>query len=319
MKCFRFTLICLALLVAGAASAGQLDDYYLEQFGEKAATISGTLFQGALPPAVKKCGMPLRKSLRADWSKLENSTRTTLAKYVARPVLSGVQTFTSSGGHFIFHYATSGTDAPPMTTTPPNTAPDWVVTVANVFENVYNTEVTDMGYSAPTNTPYPVYLQQLATQRLFGYTLDELLTGQSATSFIAIDNDFADSIYAPYNGLTGLQITAAHEFHHAIQFHYNYYFEPWYAEATSSWIEDEVYDSVNQLYEYSVHYLQNHASSLDRPIDSGYSTWIFNRLLAENYTQTGIRSIWEKLQQTTVPPTALSATPSIPCRLLTLR
>ena len=66
-------------------------------------------------------------------------------------------------------------------------------------------------------------------------------------------------------------------------------------------MEDEVYDSVNQLYEYSRDYLQNPAISLDREdtVYSGYDRWIFNRLLAENHGQTVIKSVWEKLRYTT--------------------
>jgi hypothetical protein len=179
----------------------------------------------------------------------------------------------------------------------PYTVTSWVQKVADTFEEVYTKEVTSMGYSPPV-TPYPVYLQQLVSQSAFGFTDPDILTGQSATSYITIDNDFADPLYHPYNGLPALQITAAHEFHHAIQFAYNYFFETWYAEATSTWMEDEAYDSVNQLYSYSSNYLQTPSESLNTPADGGYSRWIFNRLLAENHSSTGIRQIWEKLRAT---------------------
>ena len=142
------------------------------------------------------------------------------------------------------------TNAPPLTDTDNNGIPDWIETIANTFEAVYAREVSLMGYRQPPNMPYDVYLQQLANLGEFGYTQSDILSGQSATSYIVIDNDFADSVYHPYDGITGLKITAAHEFHHAIQYGYNYYFDVWYAEATSTWMEDEVYDSGNQLYDY---------------------------------------------------------------------
>jgi len=292
-----------ALLFSSSdAYSGKLDDYYLEQFGETPSAPTRTALKTSGISVVQKCSMPLHKGLKADWNKLESSTQRALAKYLAKPVLAGENTFTSSGGHFIIHYATSGFDAPPMTTTPPNAAPDWVLTVADVFETVYTTEVTSFGYKAPATLPYPVYLQQRAPSD-FGFTESDILTGQSSTSFIVIDNDFADAIYHPYNGLPGLQITAAHEFHHAIQYFYNFFFEAWYAEATSSWMEDEVYDSVNQLYDYSRNYLLNPTTSLDLAVSvntgGGYGRWLFNRWLAENHNSVMIRSIWEKLQGTT--------------------
>ncbi len=301
MKTFARTLIIAVLLSASLAYGGELDTYYLEQFGELASPPS-LLKTGAAYP-VRRCGLPLRHDLTRDWTKLESGTQKTLAKYLARPVLTGEATYTSTGGHFVIHYATSGSDAPPLTTTPPSTTPDWVRTVADTFENVYAREVMTFGYAAPPTIPYDIYLQQLASLNEFGHTQTETLTGQVATSYIVIDNDFADPVYAPYNGTPALQITAAHEFHHAIQYGYNYFFEVWYAEATSTWMEDEIYDSVNQLYDYSLVYLQNPSLSLDTPVSlttgGGYGRWIFNRFLAETHGTDIIRSIWTKLGQTT--------------------
>jgi hypothetical protein len=303
IKLFTFIL----LLSVGSAFAGELDTYYLQQFGELGTGSSGTLLKSAQTATVQKCGMPLRHNLKRDWKQLEATTQKTLAKYLALPVLTGENTFVSSGGHFIIHYATSGADLPNPVA--PYTVASWVKKVADIFEEVYSKEIANMGYSSPPNMPYPVYLQQLATppNQVFGLTTSDILTGQSATSFISIDNDFSDSLYHPYNGLPALQITAAHEFHHAIQYGYNYYFQAWYAETTATWMEDEVYDSVNQLYDYSHKYLQAPDASLDTPSDGGYSRWIFNRLLAENHGQTVIRSVWEKLRGTTTTPNSTDA------------
>jgi len=275
------SLTFAALILSGAAYAGELDSYYLEQFGEQLTPTAEVLRKSVGLPAQRRCGMPLRRELKRDWASLEIGTQKILEKHLGRPVLTGEATYNSPGGHFTIHYATTGTDAPPLTATPPSSTPDWIKTVANTFENVYTQEVNTLGYTAPPTTPYHVYLQQLADLNEFGHTQSEVLTGQSATSYIAIDNDFSEPIFAPYNGLAALQITAAHEFHHAIQFGYNYFFETWYAEATSTWVEDEVHDSVNQLYDYSDDYLQNPSRSLDTPVSTstggGYGRWIFNR------------------------------------------
>ncbi|HZV80967.1 MAG TPA: MXAN_6640 family putative metalloprotease [Geobacteraceae bacterium] len=299
MKTFMRTLIISLLFNAGLVHAGELDTYYLEQFGELAP--SATLLKPTAASPARHCGMPLRRELKRDWASLESGTQKTLAKYLGKPALSGEATYTSNGGHFIIHYATSGPDLPAPVA--PYTLASWIQSVADTFENVYAKEVTNYGYTAPPNIPYDIYLQQLASLNEFGHTQTEQLIGQSATSYIVVDNDFADSIFSPYNGTPALQITAAHEFHHAIQYGYNYYFEVWYAEATSSWMEDEVYDSVNQLYDYSVSYLQNPSLSLDTPVSlttgGGYGRWIFNRFLAENHGTDFVRSIWTKLSQTT--------------------
>jgi hypothetical protein len=296
MRIFSHVVLLAILLTAGSAFSGELDNYYLEQFGEATSPPVKNALKASAAPVSRKCGMPLHKGLKTDWNKLESSTQKTLAKYLAKPDTTGMTAYPSSGGHFIIYYATSGTDTPfPVF---PYTLSSWVQTVADTFEAVYAKEVTTMGYAPPANLPYPVYLKQMAYQGNFGITDSDVLTGQSATSWITLDNDFSDPFYGSYQGLAGLQITAAHEFHHAIQYRYNYYFDTWYAEATSTWMEDEVFDAVNQLYDYSRNYLQSPSTSLDQAVDGGYSRWVFNRLLAEDHTPVVIRSIWEKLQST---------------------
>jgi len=299
--------VVFLLLFFGAneAFAGELDRHYLEQFGE---SVPGTVMQviKAVPAsAAKKCVMPLRHDLKRDWKLLEESTQKTLAKYLGKPSLAGETVFQSNGGHFRIHYATSGVDAPPLVDANNNGFPDWIEAVGDAFEAAYNREITVMGYQAPPEIPCNVYLQNMTA---FGLTETDIQTGQSATSFITIENDFAEQAFqnsipgndsAYVKSLKSLQITAAHEFHHTIQFGYNVFFQPWYAEATATWMEDEVYDSVNQLYDYSVPYLAGTLNSGDgtaTSLDSGngYSRWIFNRHLNEQfYPYDMVKGIWE--------------------------
>lgn len=298
MRILTCMVTALLFLASGASWGGELDNYYLSSFGELPATTG--VAKTSTEPA-HRCGMPLHRGLKRDWSLLTANTQKTLAKYLAKPTLTGEAIARSNGGHFNIHYATSGTDAPPLADTNANSIPDWVETVADVFEAVYNREVTTMGYRQPPGTPYDVYLQQLAGQKIYGLTQSEFINGIQSTSYIVIDNDYADASYHPYNGTIGLKITAAHEFHHAIQYGYNYYFDTWYAEATSTWMEDEVYDSGNQLYDYLIQYYLQTSLQLDTAVSTttggGYGRWSFNRYLAEiNNSNTIIRSIWENLE-----------------------
>lgn len=298
MKTIITAVITAVMLGTSLTSAGELDSYYLEQFGE---TLHSAQLKATATTQARHCGMPLRRGLKRDWETLESSTRKTLAKYLGKPILSGETVVRSNGGHFNIHYATSGTDAPPLSdNVNGNGIPDWVENVADVFEAVYNREVSQMGYRQPPNIPYDVYLQQLASSSEFGYTQSDQLSGLVATSYIVIDNDFADSIYHPYNGTTGLRITAAHEFHHAIQYGYNYYFDIWYAEATATWVEDEVYDSGNQLYDYLLPYYRQTGLQLDTAVSittgGGYGRWSFNRYLTESlHPATIVKDIWDIL------------------------
>lgn len=310
LKSFLRSILFTALLsvLPILAAAGSLDDYYLQRFDAiygKHLQPAGVVAVQTAQPA-ERCLTPLYHGLKRDWLQLAPQTQTALAKYVAKPVLIGEAVVRSSAGHFSIHYATSGTDVPKPTDANGNPIPinTWVAKVADTFEHVYDVEVGQMGYTAaPTSAgnPYDVYLQDLGPSKVFGQTETDnpvSLGSISYTSFITIDNDFADSVYAPYNADSGLQITAAHEYHHAVQYGYNFFFDIWYAEVTSTWMEDEIYDGVNQLYSYEINYLSK-VISLDAAIDgqSEYGRWIFNRDLVERFNSPVIiRSIWERLQ-----------------------
>lgn len=314
------TFLCSLLLAALPllAHGGELDDYYLQAFtGAKGGgtPLAGAVLQAEPAATGAHCGMPLRRGLSRDWNKLATATQVVLEKYLAKPTLAGEAVVRSNGGHFNIHYSTSGSDAPPLADNNGNGIPDWVETVANEFEAVYTREVTEMGYRQPPTAggaPYDIYLQNLAARGEFGFT-EAFAPPQgtvSVTSDIVIDNDFADQVYHPYTGSLGLKITAAHEFHHAIQYGYNYFFDVWYAEATSTWLEDEVYDSINQLYNYLPTAFQNTALSINSPVDvntgGGYGRWIFNRYLVENFSSAIILNFWEHLA------TKSSSGPDIP-------
>jgi len=296
-------LLLISLCCVPSAHGGGLDDYYLARFGEGGRRVAQSAAVSHDAEPLEKCYTPVMKGLRRDWELLHPETRKTLAKYLARPTLENEATFTSSSGRFRIHYAVTGPDAPPLTDSDGDKIPDWVVTVADVFETVYQQEVVGMGYRPPPtigNAPYDVYLKNIGggTPSYLGLTdTDAPYSGNSYTSYMTIENDFKE--FSRYTPLDYLKTTVAHEFHHAIQFGYTYWFDVWYGEATSTWIEDEVFDSVNQVYDYLPQYLANLDLPLDTPVSvstgGGYGRWIFNRYLAETVRPDFIRSFWETL------------------------
>ncbi|HEY5973724.1 MAG TPA: MXAN_6640 family putative metalloprotease [Geobacteraceae bacterium] len=327
----RNFFITLAMVLSStlAGWAGELDSYYLQRFAELSSgnhPLAGALISST-PPA-DRCQTPLFHGLARDWPKLAGATQVTLAKFVAAPVLAGETTFTTA--HFTVHYATSGGDAPPAADLNSNSVPDWIETVAATFESVYSQETATLGYQPPptvNSQPYGIYLQNLGSQSIFGFTQSDVQAApgsNSVTSFIVIDNDFLDPIFqssipgagnSTSKALSALQITAAHEFHHAIQYGYNFFFDIWYAEATSTWLEDELYDAVNQLYNYLPAFYLNISNSLDTPVDvntgGGYARWLFNRSLAERHSPATIRNVWERLA-TLAPPSSGADIPMAP-------
>ncbi len=318
--CSRVAATIAALFqLSVPVSAGPLDEYYLQQFGEVKNIQLEKALLTAVPAAAEsaRCGMPLKHSLQRDWRLLEPSTQKVLAKQLALPTLSGTElTVVSSGGHYKVHYTDSGIDAPDIANIniysglALTDATDWAHTVAATFENIY-TQYGLLGYQpAPTTYGiYDIYLHNLATQGYYGVTYSgnfapSALYPNGVTSWLELDSSFTNSIYHPttYTPLQSLQITGAHEYHHAVQYGYTYYFDIWYAEATSTWMEDELYAGVNQLYNYIPAWFNNSSKSLDITVGSdavtigaGYGRWIFNRYLAEKHGTDMIRSAWEKV------------------------
>lgn len=309
--CARVSLVIITLLLCSpVVRAGTLDDYYLKQFGE----LNNVSVQKAVSSEFletqesARCGMPLKHGLSRDWNKLETTTQKVLTKQLAAPTLSGSeQLFLSSSGKFLIHYTTSNGDAVPSV--------NWVQTVAQTLEDVASAYQTRGWRLAPTvnSAPYDVYLRDLAPSNVYGQVTAPPNSGfavpspgftNAYASYMELDNDFTESLFTnapggPYTPLQSLQITAAHEYHHAIQYGYNYYFDIWYAEATSTWLEDELYDGVNQLYNYIPAWFTQSTLSLDIPVSittgGGYGRWIFNRYLSERHGSTMIRGVWEKV------------------------
>lgn len=288
-----------SLVLASLACAGVLDEQYLARFGVATQTaLQKAIIQpsngDSSPP---RCGTPDKHGLQRDWDKLEATTQKTLAKQLAAPVLSGPESV-SLTARFAIHFTETGTDAATST---------YVQEVAQTFEDVASAYVSRGWKLAPTGSDgrYHVYLHDLAPQRLYGLTTSNASAPSGGfphafTSFLEIDNNYTDKLYAPFSATQSLQITAAHEYHHAIQYGYNFFFDIWYAEATSSFYEDDLYDSVNQLYTYLRASMLNTNLSLDIPVDTatggGYGRWLFNRHLSEAHGGQGIiRSFWETL------------------------
>lgn len=227
-----------------------------------------------------------------------------------------------------FHWATKGRHAPRRKDIKPdNGVPDWVDTTRRQFERVWRGEVGRLGYRGPKsdlksrnhgpNGKIDIYLADIGDDQIYGYcTSDDPKVSDLETSrypysdvsaYCVVDNDYAHSQF-PYNSpLVNLQVTAAHEFFHAIQFGYDFFEDGWLLEGSAVAMEDEIYDRANDNYQYLV------ASPLTRPevpIDRSsnnfatqsflnrYGAFVFWRFLTEYFTSSGdrdpkiIREVW---------------------------
>ncbi len=181
--------------------------------------------------------------------------------------------------------------------------------------------VVGLGYRRPvpdlaTANPGPddrtdVYLADLGRYGLYGYCAAEPpLSGSTAPAYCVIDDDYAE--FPGKGPLSNLKVTAAHEFFHAVQYAYNVYADVWLMEGTAAWVEDEIYDDINDNLQYlALSPLKFPGAPLDyagvddvnRPNDVNwrYGSWIWWRFLSERFG-TGVsedpsvvRDVWTRL------------------------
>ena len=221
--------------------------------------------------------------------------------------------------HVCVHWANETADAPPLADADGNGVPNWVARTGRVVEHVWRTEVARFGFRAPKpditsenhgpNGKLDVYLVDLG-RGFFGYVnSDDPNLDPSAgyrfydfSSYVVLDDDFSRRQFPPRfstPGVQGLKVAAAHEFFHAVQNAYDYLEDPWMTEGTATWMEDLVYDRVNDNYNYVVGGPLSHPMV---PLDISrrpfvYGSFVFWRFLSETTCWTRpkvapVRKVW---------------------------
>lgn len=260
-------------------------------------------YQGA--PQVIKSATPIMLEVMDAWEHLSPPARLALAEHVQyRTPLA--HSYASPSGHFRLHYDIAGAHAVNSSDSNGDTVPDYVEEAAAIFDSVWAREVDQMGYNAPPSdgtqgggSQYDVYIIDFA-EAVYGYTIPEGTQDGKTTSYIQVDNDYLESLY-PTRGLDGLRVTAAHEFFHAIQFGYcgDRNDLRWWMEICATWVEDVVYNDVNDYYNYLGAFFDSPGSSLDRMNSSRdyypYGAALFAHYLEHRFGQETIRTIWEGL------------------------
>ena len=230
--------------------------------------------------------------------------------------------------HFRIHYTLSGEDRTPELDENNNSHPDFVEEVARALEFSWFAEVEHFGWPAPPSDKglggderYDIYLQDLyGEEEIAGFTSEDdsvlspldnpnsqSIEEDAAYTYIALDNDYAEYEEDPTPGVSVIKFmrsAAAHEFNHAIQYGYDR-FEPhsWVWEATATWMEDEVFDSINQTRDYLYAVFKSPdscqlAEGGDERVEDTYhwyGLWLFMRYLSERYNHDAVRQLWESI------------------------
>lgn len=216
--------------------------------------------------------------------------------------------------HFRIHYTTEGADA---------ADPAYVEQVAVTLEDVWEVEIQQLGWARPLqdgviggDTRYDVYLQDTLSdeQGPLGLTYPELPGGDnpnttliedgSVTSYMILDNDYApDQLSEGDNNISIMRATAAHEFHHAIQFAYevNENLE-WYYEATATWMETVTFPKdqdatgyVATTFDYPeiCFGVGDYADPTDGSIM--YGEWLFLDAMVQDHGEKLPQRLWENI------------------------
>jgi hypothetical protein len=184
-----------------------------------------------------------------------------------------------------------------------------VTATETTFASVFDLEVGDYGYLPPLpdgtrggNSSTDIYIRDLGNQGLFGYcTTDDPSPTPDVYAYCVVDDDFADfgDSQTPQEFR---DVTAAHEFFHAIQFAYDSYEDLWLMEGTAMLMEGQFRPDV----EDRVRYLAHSALTFPAvPVDYGavgsgfeYGAWLYWRFLVEDLGELGnpvvIRNVWEE-------------------------
>ncbi|MGA1842300.1 MAG: MXAN_6640 family putative metalloprotease, partial [bacterium] len=206
-------------------------------------------------------------------------------------------TYDTPEGHFKIHYTESryNPDTVFNSDYDSSTIPDYVKKYGSYFEDSWDHETNILGYTPPdsdgTNggdSRFDVYIKDIT---YYGYTSIE-----NGHPYIVVDNDYSSSQenFDPNGSRIGsMKVTAAHELFHAIQFFYDDWCDGclWWEENTAVWMEDEVFDYVDDYLRYLKDRLLNMELPLDdeRYMSSKYGGVIWAKFLSETYGKDIIR------------------------------
>jgi hypothetical protein len=188
------------------------------------------------------------------------------------------------------HYVTSGQHA---------STPEYVATAVDTLTSVQQAYLTS-GYRAVKsdgglggNSLPDVYLGNIGVNGLYGYCTSDDPSRSTQRwdrwAYCVLDNDYSASEFPTNTPTENLQVTAAHEYFHAIQYAYDRYEDSWLLEATAACVEDELYDGVDDNLQYL---RSSQLRSPGTPLDTfdpstgfHYGTWSFFRFLSERFPE----------------------------------
>ncbi|MEW6378647.1 MAG: MXAN_6640 family putative metalloprotease [bacterium] len=222
---------------------------------------------GAAPSFFPRCATPLVQTARRHPELLDEQNRFILYRptdatyqdnYYGKAL---VLAYTTADGHCRVHYTEDNRQGDAIIGSDGlvRTVPSYVLAVAKALETAWSREVETLGYSPPA-----LVSPSDSSIRLDCYIMGIPFYGYSTVDpnshpYMVISNDY--SVLADLSpnqdpegsALGAMKVSVAHELFHAIQYGYTDWSDQWWEENSAVWMEDEVFDSVNDY----LHYLGN--------------------------------------------------------------
>ncbi|HEY7874775.1 MAG TPA: MXAN_6640 family putative metalloprotease, partial [Actinomycetota bacterium] len=248
---------------------------------------------------------------------------------------NGIQASTACSTNFCFHWVTQTADAVPLGDTNGDGIPNYIEQAASVFENVRNViHSPPLSFRPPKsdissnpnggNAKLDVYFTDTGDEGNYGYcttddpNADNLGGSYSyydVSAYCVLDNDFSEQQFDQgTSGVAAMQVTAAHEYFHAVQYAYDVAEDKWLMEGSATWMEDVVYDDVNDYLQYlPVSQMELPGIPLDfsstgdsLQAQSKYGAFLFFRFLQDhvltdnngNPTVAFMQQIWQNADST---------------------
>jgi hypothetical protein len=319
--------------MSATAGAGALSESQQEDLLSRMMYLKG---EGALPLSMEnqpfqRCGTPIAFDFFKNRENLTGKFAAAAAALDEREDDLCNVSFVSVSGNFRIHYTDTssihnvfmeGTDLIGFDgAIGADGYPDYINKIADIADSVWFFEIDSLGFPRPPgdslnggDSLLDIYVIDLGPS-FYGVTYFDTTNtahnNQSVPSYIVIDNDY--NLY-PYNTgpdgntlnrrLDAARVTLAHEFFHTIHYgmdHSEYESQngmavvPWW-EASSTWMEEIVFDDVNDYYAYLPYYYNYPWQGLRLVFGNGlhqYGACVFPLFLTQKYDTSLILDIWQ--------------------------
>lgn len=197
-----------------------------------------------------KSGTGIILELMENWDILTENEKSFFSQFIQQRPTGLDKSIISPSGYFKVYFTTNtgNINKIPSADLNGNGIPDYAEETALALDKSRSLYVDTLGFLPPKSDngidgpEFDVYLKDLSM--IYGQTFFP------PNVYIEVDNDFNEDIYYT-KGVNALKVTCAHELHHAVQFSYIIRSQDFYFyEATSTLVEDMVYDEINDYYQY---------------------------------------------------------------------